>query len=106
MPPGVFHTVTWISVLVGLYILFPSDRIAPKSVGSSVLWAWILSGWGYFNLVEGILDHQILGLHHVRSGPYQLWWDIGFLALRALLLAVGHQIRSRARAMPGPFVDA
>ena len=38
---------------------------------SRVLWGWILVGWGLFNLVEGIVDHHILGIHHVRSGPDQ-----------------------------------
>jgi uncharacterized membrane protein len=56
---------------------------------SRVLWGWILVGWGLFNLVEGLIDHQILGIHHVRSGPHQLWWDMGFLALGALLVLAG-----------------
>jgi uncharacterized membrane protein len=94
---GVFHTVTWISVLVGLYILYSRVTESRRKVwGSSVLWAWILTGWGFFNIVEGLLDHQLLGLHHVRSGPHQLAWDMGFLTLGALLLAIGWQIRSKA----------
>jgi uncharacterized membrane protein len=46
----------------------------------------VLAGWGAFNLV----DHQILGIHHVRDdlgGP--LGWDLGFLAFGAALVAVG-----------------
>jgi uncharacterized membrane protein len=94
---GVFHTVTWVSVLIGLYILYSRVTESRRKVwGSSVLWAWILTGWGFFNVIEGLLDHQLLGLHHVRSGPYELWWDMGFLALGALLLAIGWQIRSKA----------
>jgi uncharacterized membrane protein len=48
------------------------------------------AGWGAFNLVEGLIDHQLLGLHHVRDdlgGP--LGWDIAFLASGVLLIAVG-----------------
>jgi uncharacterized membrane protein len=40
-------------------------------------------------LVEGVIDHQILGIHHVKPGPNQLAWDLGFLALGALLVVVG-----------------
>jgi uncharacterized membrane protein len=29
----------------------------------------MLVGWGAFNLVEGIVDHHLLGLHHVRDLP-------------------------------------
>jgi uncharacterized membrane protein len=46
-------------------------------------------GWGVFNLVEGIIDHHILGIHHVRGGAGQVWWDIGFLVLGALLVVGG-----------------
>ena len=26
-------------------------------------------GWGLFNLVEGIIDHHVLEIHHVRDMP-------------------------------------
>ena len=29
----------------------------------------LLAGWGGFNLVEGLVDHQLLGIHHVRDLP-------------------------------------
>ncbi len=58
-----------------------------------MLWGWILAGWGLFNLVEGLLDHQVLGIHHVHEGPYQLWWDVGFLLLGALFLVGGYLIQ-------------
>ena len=50
----------------------------------------LLAGWGTFNLVEGLIDHQLLGIHHVRDdlgGP--LGWDLAFLALGAILIVVG-----------------
>jgi uncharacterized membrane protein len=94
---GGFHTITWLAVLLGLYILYSRVTEARREVwGSAVLWAWILVGWGLFNVVEGTIDHQILGLHHVRSGPYQLWWDMGFLAFGALLIGIGWMIQSDA----------
>ena len=47
-------------------------------------------GWGLFNLVEGIVDHHILGIHHVRDDVANpLPWDLGFLALGALLVVGG-----------------
>ena len=49
----------------------------------------ILAGWGSFNLVEGTIDHHILGIHHVHSGSAQWAFDLGFLVLGALLLAGG-----------------
>jgi uncharacterized membrane protein len=95
---GVFHTVCWISVLLGLALLYSRVTHNRRAVWASrVLWGWILAGWGLFNLVEGLLDHQILGIHHVHGGPYQGWWDAGFLVLGALLLLAGHLLRRGGR---------
>ncbi|WP_329246889.1 DUF2243 domain-containing protein [Actinoallomurus sp. NBC_01490] len=91
---GLFHVVCWLSVLIGLAILYSRVTHRRRRVWTSrVLWGWILAGWGLFNLVEGLLDHQILGIHHVRTGPHQLWWDIGFLVLGAVLLLVGYLVQ-------------
>jgi hypothetical protein len=34
---------------------------------------------GPFNLVEGVIDHHILQIHLVRTGPNELAWDLAFL---------------------------
>jgi uncharacterized membrane protein len=41
--------------------------------------------------VEGIVDHHVLGIHHVREGEGidELGWDLGFLAFGALLIVGG-----------------
>ena len=50
----------------------------------------LLAGWGVFNVVEGLVDHQILGIHHVRDDlGAPLGWDLAFLAFGVLLIAVG-----------------
>ncbi|GAB3673878.1 DUF2243 domain-containing protein [Saccharopolyspora tripterygii] len=91
---GLFHTVCWLFVLVGLALLYSRVTHRRRQVWTSrVLWGWVLVGWGVFNLVEGILDHHILGIHHVHGGPYQLWWDIGFLVFGALLVAGGYLLQ-------------
>ncbi|MCW7987405.1 membrane protein [Streptomyces platensis subsp. clarensis] len=95
---GIFHTVCWISVLLGLAILY--SRVTHNRLRvwtSRVLWGWMLVGWGLFNLVEGVLDHEILGIHHVYAGDDQVWWDIGFLVLGALLVAGGYLLQRGGR---------
>lgn len=62
----------------------------------------MLIGWGGFNLVEGIVDHQILGIHHVRDdlgGP--LWSDLGFLAWGASFIVVGWYLTRTAAVRNG-----
>ncbi|GAA0316239.1 DUF2243 domain-containing protein [Actinoallomurus spadix] len=91
---GLFHVVCWLAVLTGLAVLYSRVTHRRRRVWTSrVLWGWVLVGWGLFNLVEGIVDHQILGVHHVHAGPYQVWWDIGFLVLGAVLMAVGYLVK-------------
>jgi uncharacterized membrane protein len=87
---GLFHSLTWVLVLVGVVLTIASwrrGRLAPTWRFQTGL---LLAGWGAFNLVEGIVDHQLLGIHHVRDdlgGP--LSWDLGFLAFGAVLLVGG-----------------
>ncbi len=104
---GLFHTFTWLCVLTGLGLLY--SRVAHsrgRVWGSRVLWGWVLVGWGVFNLVEGVIDHHILGIHHVRSGPDQALWDGSFLALGAVLVAGGWLLqRGGAPIDPGAPID-
>jgi uncharacterized membrane protein len=87
---GFFHLATWALVLaasVTSILAWRSGRLAPN-------WSFhvglVLAGWGIFNLVEGLIDHQILGVHHVRDDlGAPLSWDLGFLVLGALLVAGG-----------------
>jgi acetyl esterase len=49
-----------------------------------------MTGCGSFNLVEGLVDHQWLGLHHVNdAGGPTLAWDMAFLAAGVLLVLGG-----------------
>ena len=87
---GFFHTVTWIAVLVGLGILYSRFTETRRQVwGSRVLWGWIVVGWGLFNLVEGVIDHELLGIHHVRYGPHMVMWDLAFLVFGGVLVFGG-----------------
>ncbi|MFF7368940.1 DUF2243 domain-containing protein [Streptomyces tricolor] len=104
---GVFHTVCWLAVLGGLAVLYARVTTGRRRVWASrVLWGWILAGWGLFNLVEGVLDHHVLGIHHVHSGAYQVWWDIAFLVLGALLLAGGRLLWRGGRSYDPAAPDA
>ena len=87
---GLFHAATWVAVTLGVALL--ASRTAPGRGGldAPALWGWALVGWGLFNLVEGVVDHHLLGLHHVRDDiGAPLGWDLGFLALGAVLVAAG-----------------
>ena len=55
-------------------------------------------GWGLFNLVEGIIDHQILGVHYVRQLPNYTVYNLAFLAVGGGgLLLVGWLLMKTSR---------
>ncbi len=87
---GLFHAATWVFVFVGTWLAvraWQQGRLAPPW---RVHWGLLLVGWGAFNVVEGLVDHQLLGVHHVRDDVAStLPWDVGFLCFGALLLGLG-----------------
>lgn len=87
---GIFHAFAWLMTVGGLALLWRASLRADVLWSTKVFVGSLLGGWGLFNLVEGIIDHQILGIHHVREGvPAQLAWDLGFLAFGAALVLIG-----------------
>ncbi|ANN18802.1 hypothetical protein SD37_26390 [Amycolatopsis orientalis] len=89
---GLFHLLCLIFVVTGVVLLNRGERLA-----SRMLWGGMAAGWGVFNLVEGTVDHLLLGVHHVRTGPGQLAYDLGFLLLGALLMVIGVLLSRSAR---------
>jgi uncharacterized membrane protein len=61
----------------------------------------LLAGWGLFNVVEGLIDHHLLRIHHVRDDiaePH--WWDLGFLGFGAALTVAGLLLARSSRTLP------
>jgi uncharacterized membrane protein len=93
---GVFHASTWLFVVAGLWWLWKAVNEGGWRWTWQTLLGWMLTGWGIFNLVEGIVDHHLLGIHHVRpAAPNPILWDAGFLIFGAILIALGWALRRR-----------
>ncbi|MDB4944560.1 MAG: hypothetical protein JWP97_4094 [Labilithrix sp.] len=92
---GLFHAFTWIVTALGIRKLWKLGRrddvpwSTPTFVGS------LLVGWGLFNAVEGLIDHELLGIHHVHPGAGELAWDLAFLASGVAMVAGGLALASR-----------
>jgi uncharacterized membrane protein len=94
---GIFHAATWILTVTGVFVLMASNGARHVEGGTRTLIGGILAGWGSFNVVEGLVDHHLLGLHHVRPGADELIYDIGFLIWGAIMLVVGVAVVRGAR---------
>lgn len=87
---GFFHVATWLLVWAGSILTLVSWRQGRLAPTWSFHFGLLLLGWGVFNVVEGVIDHQILGVHHVRDDlGAPLLWDIGFLIFGLALIGAG-----------------
>jgi uncharacterized membrane protein len=102
---GLFHALTWVITLVGILRLrsaaYARDPIPPPRAFAGQL----ILGWGIFNLVEGVIDHQILGIHNVREVPNYTAYNLTFLTVGGVLfiligwwlMRAGSQVGTEAR---------
>jgi uncharacterized membrane protein len=89
---GLFHASTYVFVLFGLIVLWRKAHRTHVQWSGKLLVGTMLMGFGIFNLVEGVIDHHILGIHHVNETVPRdqwIWWDLGFLIWGAAMLVGG-----------------
>jgi uncharacterized membrane protein len=86
---GLFHAFTWLATAAGIGALWRVELRRDVAGATPILVGAMLLGWGAFNVVEGVIDHQLVAIHHVHPGADQLGWDLGFLAFGALLAMAG-----------------
>lgn len=86
---GLFHVLTWIMTAVGLVLLWQAVRQHNVVLSTKTLVGAMVLGWGLFNLVEGIIDHHILHIHHVTETDNHLLWDLAFLASGVVMIVGG-----------------
>ena len=85
-----FHVVTWLLVMAGSIMTLVSWRQGRLAPTWSFHFGLLVAGWGFFNVVEGLIDHQLLGVHHARDDlGAPLSWDIGFLVFGVILIGAG-----------------
>jgi uncharacterized membrane protein len=98
---GIFHSATYVFVLIGLYILWRSAHRTHLYWSSKLLIGSMLVGFGSFNVVEGLLDHHLLGLHHVNETVERsqwLVWDLSFIIWGAAMLIGGWYLLRQGKA--------
>jgi uncharacterized membrane protein len=89
---GIFHASTYVFVAAGLAMLWRSAHRQHLRWSTKLLVGTMLIGFGAFNVVEGLVDHHLLGIHHVNETvPREQWiyWDVGFLIWGAAMLIAG-----------------
>ena len=84
---GLFHVASWIVTVVGVFAV------------ATAYHARTTAGGGRTNVVEGVVNHHLLGLHHGRPGPDAFLYDVAFLLWGTAMLVAGTWlVRSASRA--------
>lgn len=84
---GLFHAFGWFITVWGLFLLADIRRRGgvnwKRWVGAVVL------GAGSFQLLDGVLNHKILGIHQIRYGVDLLMYDVVWIGSALVLMVVG-----------------
>ncbi|WP_254767224.1 DUF2243 domain-containing protein [Salinilacihabitans rarus] len=100
---GLFHAATYLFTVAGVVLLWRAWRRPDVPPSGRILLGSTVAGWGVFNLVEGVVNHHLLGVHHVwPAGPGSVFlWDVGFLLSGVAFLLGGYAVvRSDDAAAP------
>jgi uncharacterized membrane protein len=101
---GAFHSVTYMFVLAGLFLLWRAAHRNHLYWSTKLLAGTMLLGFGLFNTVEGIVSHHLLGIHHVNETVARdgwVYWDIGFTLWGISMIVAGWLVmRAGQRATP------
>lgn len=106
MMDGLFHAATYVFTVLGIVLLWRARRNPAVPKSGRTLFGSAILGWGIFNLVEGLINHQLLGIHHVwPAGPGPvLLWDIGFLVWGVVFIVGGYAMVRRDGAI-SPMIE-
>jgi uncharacterized membrane protein len=94
---GIFHLFTLLVTVAGIFLLWRLLQRRNINRSGYLFSGGLLIGWGIFNLVEGVIDHQLLKLHNVReisANPEA--WNYGFLGLSVIPILLGYLLQKKS----------
>ncbi len=95
---GLFHALTWMMTLIGVVQLWKAGTRRENGWSGKALAGAMFLGWGLFNFIEGLIDHHLLGIHHVVERLGVSVFDYAFLASGVLFIVGGWMTIRSARA--------
>jgi hypothetical protein len=66
---GLVHAFTWTMVSLGLWRLWVAGKRTDVAWSPRTFAGSLVLGWGLFNFVEGMIDHQLLGISRTKAWP-------------------------------------
>jgi uncharacterized membrane protein len=84
---GLFHAFSWFATVAALFLVAELRR-ERAFWGRRFLAGW-LTGAGFFELYDGLVQHKLLGLHQIRYDVDLLPYDATWNAVAGVLLFAG-----------------
>jgi uncharacterized membrane protein len=98
---GLFHSAMYLITVIGLILLWRAINRRDVTQSPRTIFSAFLLGMGAFHVFDSIVNHWILRIHHIRSGPNELAYDLGFFIIGLALLGAGMLFRPRTAAAGG-----
>jgi uncharacterized membrane protein len=95
---GIFHAFVWLVTLIGILLLWRAAYQREEIPSLRAFVGLLILGWGAFNFVEGVIDHQILRIHYVRQVSEYTLYNLTFLAVGGVLFILIGWLLSRQRS--------
>jgi uncharacterized membrane protein len=86
---GLFHALTWLTTAISIKLLWQAGRQSHITFSGLSFFGSLFIGWGTFNIVEGLIDHHILGIHHVVERFGLSIYDYLFLGIGVVFVCMG-----------------
>lgn len=86
---GFFHLFSLAVTAIGLAALWRAGRMRDVPWSGWTFFGSLVAGWGLFNIVEGVIAHYILGIHHVIEAVGLSIYDHAFVTSGVLFSLAG-----------------
>jgi uncharacterized membrane protein len=93
---GVFHVAMYALMALGLLLLWRARGSFTADAADRFFAAFLLIGFGFWHVVDGIFAHWLLGIHHIRmASDNVLLWDLVVFVFGLAAVAMGVWIGRR-----------
>jgi uncharacterized membrane protein len=89
---GMFHVVMWVTTGVGIAMLWNARHHSADTWSGKAFLGSLFMGWGVFNVIEGLIDHYIIGIHHVVERVGLSVYDHVFVGSGILCMLAGWKL--------------
>jgi uncharacterized membrane protein len=84
---GLFHAFSWFATVAALFVIGGVRR--ERAFRGAAFAAGWLTGAGFFQLYDGLVQHKLMGLHQIRYGVHLTPYDVVWNVAAGVLLASG-----------------